>query len=305
MVVFSQSSPRHESHQGELNLRVLTDSARQAGCRVVPIPDDFDEVDPDDALWSLPAQPELPGVFIGYVSTREFYTSLFEAAARKGVRLINSPADSERAMEFDRFYPLIADLTPVSVIVREAADCARVGQELGYPVFVKGGIKSQKEKGWAACLAHSDEEIRARLAQAKGGGVATRDILIARRIAPLRPCPTCRVDFPAHREYRVYLAWGEVLGYGYYWGYEDPLGPLTTVEAHTVTRLAQAAAHRIACPLMAVDLGQTLDGSWIVIETGDLQYSGVSHMPQQVFWQCLIQLSQTQATRSVFGSGRS
>lgn len=287
MVVFSQSSPRHESHLGEFNLRVLTEAARQAGCRVVPLPDDFDDISADDALWSLPPQAEMSGVFVGYVSPREFYADLFAAAGRRGVRLINTPEDSARAMEFDQFYPLIADLTPASVIVREETDIPRVGAELGYPVFVKGGIKSQKEKGWDACLAHSEEELRTHFARAKASAVSARNILVAREIAPLMSCPSCRTDFPAHREYRVYLAQGEILGLGYYWGTQDPLGELTPDENYDLRRLAMEAARRIGCPLMAVDVGQTDDGDWTVIETGDLQYSGLSHMPAQVFWQRL------------------
>lgn len=288
MVVFSQSSPAHAPRQGELNLRRLTEAARLAGCRVVPIPEDFDSVPPDDALWSLPDPSEEVGIFLGYVSTREFYADLFAAAARKGVRLINAPDDSERAMEFDRFYPLISDLTPASAIIREAADVARVGQALGYPVFVKGGIKSQKEQGWAACLAHDESELRLRFEAAQRSDIAARNILIAREIAPLRPCPSPRTDFPAHREYRVYLYQGAVLGHGFYWGPNDPLGPLTGTELASVLDLASEAARRIGCPLMAVDVAQRQDGRWIVIETGDLQYSGVSHMPAQVFWQRLL-----------------
>lgn len=288
MVVFSQSSPVREPSQGELNLRVLTEAARLAGCRIIPLPEDFDTIDADEALWALPSQSEEQGVFLGYVSTRDFYAALFAAAERKGVRLINSPEDSERAMEFDRFYPLIADLTPASVIVRRESDMVRVKNEIGFPVFVKGGIKSQKEKGWSACLAHDEAELRARFEQAKRSEIAARNILIAREIALLRPCPSPRTDFPAHREYRFYLHRGEVLGYGYYWGPSDPLGSLGGTELSSALDLAVEAARRIGCPLMAVDVAQRQDGHWIVIETGDLQYSGVSHMPTQVFWQRLL-----------------
>jgi hypothetical protein len=35
---------------------------------------------------------------------------------------------------------------------------------------------------------------------------------------------------------------------------------------------------------MAVDVGQLESGAWIVIETGDLQYSGLTQMAPFEFW---------------------
>jgi hypothetical protein len=48
--------------------------------------------------------------------------------------------------------------------------------------------------------------------------------------------------------------------------------------------LAREAARRLEVPYVAVDVGQLEGGSWIVIETGDPQFSGVSTIPLLRLW---------------------
>lgn len=257
VAVLSQSSPKNPQDVGEINLASLTESARLFGCPVYQIPRDFSEIEPDDALCYVPDNQESPGVFLGYVGEPDFYPSLYDAALRKGIRLINSPDLSSAAMEFPRFYPLIQDLTPKSIVLNSEVDCALVAGALGFPVFVKGLIKSRKEKGWKACIASSVQELR--------DAVSAGSPVIARQIAKLRPCPDSRSDFPASREYRVFLFNAQVLGSGFYWGGLDPYGELTAGEHDAMKVIAEEAARRISCPLMAVDVGQLESGEWIVI----------------------------------------
>ena len=46
----------------------------------------------------------------------------------------------------------------------------------------------------------------------------------------------------------------------------------------------------MATPYIAVDIGQTENGDWIVIETGDAQFSGVSQTPLLPLWNKLSQI---------------
>jgi hypothetical protein len=81
-----------------------------------------------------------------------------------------------------------------------------------------------------------------------------------------------------------------VLGWGYYWGGDDPLKVLTVGEERAVLHLAAEATRRVETPYIAVDVGQTEDGAWIVIETGDAQFSGVSQVPLLPLWNKLVRL---------------
>jgi hypothetical protein len=88
------------------------------GCRIYPIPVNFDECETaENALAYLPgfASPVV-SLWAGYIPSVERYTAIFDSAAAKGVYLINTPSQHQTAMEFDKFYPLLRELTPDSVI---------------------------------------------------------------------------------------------------------------------------------------------------------------------------------------------
>ncbi len=81
-----------------------------------------------------------------------------------------------------------------------------------------------------------------------------------------------------------------VLGYGYYWEGDDPLKTLSPQEERFVLELSVMAARRIGTPFIAVDVGQLEDGNWIVIETGDAQFSGVSQTPLLPLWNAISRI---------------
>ena len=79
--------------------------------------------------------------------------------------------------------------------------------------------------------------------------------------------------------------WRErILGLGYYWEGGDPLKALSCAEEECVRALALEGSRRLAVPYVAIDVGQREDGNWIVIETGDAQFSGVSQIPLLQLW---------------------
>jgi hypothetical protein len=71
---------------------------------------------------------------------------------------------------------------------------------------------------------------------------------------------------------------------GYYWEGDDPLKELSHSEEEAVRSLALEAAGRLDVPYITIDIGQLEDGRWIVIETGDAQFSGVSQIPLLQLW---------------------
>ena len=75
---------------------------------------------------------------------------------------------------------------------------------------------------------------------------------------------------------------------GYYWDeHADPF-PLSSADAAAIDALAQEAARRVGAPFIAVDVAQRADGVWIVIEVGDAQFSGLSHVPVLELWAALL-----------------
>lgn len=124
------------------------------------VPTDWSEVGARDVTADLPVQAGGAGMFSGVIGPPAYYSELHAAAEERGVVLLNDPRQSKRARDLARWYPRVEALTARSVVVRQESDLARVPHELGWPVFVKGAVKSTKEAGWEACLARDANELR-------------------------------------------------------------------------------------------------------------------------------------------------
>lgn len=287
VVVFEQSPRERDRSAVQQLVARLAATARHIGLRVVALPYEFGEISVEDALDRVGCFENATGFLAGFISPPEYYEQLYDGAIAHGIAMINTVEGSRTLMEFDRFYPRIGDLTAPSVIIRTPADCDVAIATLGVPVFVKGLVKSRKESGWNACLAHDTADLTAMLARAERFEISERGVLIARQILPLHQNGVHVAGFPVSREYRVYVLDGNVIGSGFYWKGYDTFGPLTPAETEELLTLARAAADRIDARLAAVDVAQLTDGSWTVIELGDPQYSGIAHMPHHLVWHAL------------------
>ena len=286
MIILSEASSRLESTPSSRELHASTETARLTDCTVYHIPQDFSGIDSAaDALAHIPEQnAESLGIWIGYIPPPEHYKAVFDAAIEKGIRLLNTPEQHLRAQEFDRAYPRLEGLTPRSVIVTDPSQCEAAVSVLGLPVFVKGIVQSRKARGWKACVAESPAELRALTSGYLSLEGRTRGRVAVRELVQLRFANKTALGFPIGREFRIFMYGTQVLGYGYYWDGDDPLSVLTPAEHNLVIALAVKAAIRMDVPFLAVDIGQLEDGRWIVIETGDAQFSSVSQIPLLPLW---------------------
>lgn len=125
-------------------LDLLTRTAELVGCRIVCLPNDFAEYGGAEVVFDYVPKflPAVPAVWVGYIPSEQRYREVFEAAASKGIHLLNTPEQYQLAMEFSRFYPLLAKLTPRSAVVSSMAGVPEAALEVRYPLFVKGSIKS-------------------------------------------------------------------------------------------------------------------------------------------------------------------
>jgi len=293
VVIFTEATPDNRASLNARELHTITEAARLFGCRVYPIPSDFAECgNAANALAYVPNfEPPVPGIWVGYIPAVERYTDLYTAARARGIHLVNTPDEHRTATEFDRFYPLLGELTPVSIVVRTVEECAAAGIQLGFPVFVKGLVKSDKAQGWAACVAGNEAELH-RLAEGiLANAQRSRQHVVVRRLVKLRTTRAAPGGFPLGREYRVFVYRQQVLAYGYYWDEFENAIALAATDEQTLPALAVEAARRTGVPFVAVDIGQMNNGAWIVIEIGDGQFSGLSRVPVLELWSKLAALS--------------
>jgi len=285
LLVLSESTVGRPPSASLRELIACEEAARLQGLRVWTIPADFDRCgDAAGAVAHIPPHDEAVAIWNGYIPDADRYASIYKALAAKGVRLVNAPAEHRQAQELDLALPRLAELTPRSVVVRDESDCDRALAEVGLPAFIKGAVQSVKARGWSACVANTADELRELVRQTLRRTGRSRGRAIVRQLVPLRHARHTHLGFPMGREYRVFLLHGQIVSLGYYWDADDPLAPLTPDEEATVRTLATTAAARMGTPWIAVDVGQTTAGEWLVIETGDAQFSGLSCIDPLPHW---------------------
>lgn len=287
MLVLSEARTEAPRTTSERDNRLITDAAQLVGCRVYFIPSDFDECgSAENALWHIPDQEVLtPAVWIGFIPPDGHYDEVYEAALAKNICLVNSPDEHRNALEFARAYPRISDLTPETYILDTPNQWQAAAERFGYPVFVRGSVRSRKSAGWNSCVAETPAELEGIVNHLFTSPFRTRGSVLVRRLVRLRHVRRTENGFPVGREFRVFLYRNTVLGLGYYWDGDDPLATLNEAEETTIRTLAQQASERIGTPFLCVDIGQLESGDWIVIEVGDANFAGHGQMPLIPFWQ--------------------
>jgi ATP-grasp domain, R2K clade family 3 len=219
-----------------------------------------------------------------FIPTFEKYAEVYRIAASKNIFLLNSPAQHQVAQEFDRYYSLLGDLTPKSAVLTSLDTCSEVAAELGFPLFVRGAVKSNKDQGWQACVADNELQLRTLIEQVLQSSSRARGRVIARQLVQLKHLSKMPGDFPRGREYRVFVYQHEILASGYYWDEFPDEFPLTESDSQSIQRIALEAARRVQVPFMMADVGQLETGEWIIIEVGDAQFAGLSNVPILELW---------------------
>jgi hypothetical protein len=228
-------------------------------------------------------------VWIGTIPEPATYRAVYDALRDRGIDLVNDPEQHLQAMEFDRAYPRLAELTPTSVVVTDLAEVEAAAEVVGLPAFVKGAVLSRKHLGWRHCMAATLPELRERVAAVLRSPFHSRGRAIVRTLAPLRHHRVAATDVPIAREYRVFLYRGEPLAHGYYWPYFHDFVALSPAEEAELLTLARRAAARLDPPLLSLDIAQLESGAWIVIEPGDPQFAGLSFIAPRPLWRRLAE----------------
>jgi hypothetical protein len=293
MIVLSEATNETALSPSARDNFQMTEAAKLAGCTVYHIPKDFSQCEnAENALWHIPVQSgRTQAVWIGFIPSAERYEAIYTELQRKHIRLMNTPQEHLIAQEFDKAYPMLAGITPESVVLTNPDDYQRAIEKLAFPVFVKGAVRSRKEAGLKACVANSKLELQLLVKQFFDAEYRSRGRVIVREFVKLKYHRTSEEGFPLGREYRVFLYKERVLGFGYYWEGQDLYRNLSSDEEKQVLNLARQAAKQLGVPFLAIDVGQTEDGQWIIIEANDAQFAGTSQIPLLPLWNAIQSIS--------------
>ena len=112
--------------------------------------------------------------------------------------------------------------------------------------------------------------------------------IVCREYVPLRPVGDAKHNrIPSSFEFRTFWWKGELVGCGRYWWEERPYD-MSPAERTAAISVAAEVAHRVGVPFLVVDIAQTVDGRWIVIECNDAQESGYAGAAPIGIWQNIV-----------------
>lgn len=203
---------------------------------------------------------------IGRYSVLPYYRELEKDLAAQGSRLANSAQQHEWIAGF-HWYETLVDLTPRSW--RTLASVPR-----GLPLVVKGATNSRKFEWKQKMFAPTWEDALRITTELGQDGLIGPQGLVYREFTPLRVLEVGLNDLPFANEWRFFF-WGRHnLTYGFYWTATDARAAIT----EQGVRVAMEAAERVAehAQFFVIDVAETADGRWIVIEVNDGQMSGLS-----------------------------
>ena len=229
---------------------------------------------------------------VGRFGVTEKYKELYTALLSEGVELIHSPSQYALASELTQWYPLLSDLTPRSHWFATPPTAQEIEKHFTWPIFVKGSRQTSRHKA-ALSILRTRAQYAAAIKEYRSNPILHWQALVCREYIPLRKVPAPESDtIPASFEFRTFWWRGTCVGAGPYWSAVASY-TWTQEEERQALAIAQEAANRLALPFLVVDVAQTAEGKWIVIEVNDAQESGYAGIPPLVLWQRVVELERT------------
>jgi hypothetical protein len=114
-------------------------------------------------------------------------------------------------------------------------------------------------------------------------GVAVRELLPLRPVAARGP----EDRLPPVFEFRTFWWRGIHVGSGRYW-WDGSTYEWNSHEQTEALTIAAEVARRLNVPFLVVDMAQTVDHRWVVIEVNDGQESGYAAAPPIALWHTIL-----------------
>lgn len=235
------------------------------------------------AVRDIPVHDEPEAaVYRGWMLSAAQYTTFYDALMSRGIQLINDARQYRNTHYLPASLDIIKDHTPRTVYLEtDAKDLSyeALVQSLlpfaGIPIIVKDYVKSEKHYWNQACYIASSSDkdnvqrVVKRFLELRGdafeGGLVFREFV---DLQPMTEHPTS--GMPLSKEYRIFYLNKLPVMTVRYWdidGYdsddEPPVG------------LFDEVAARVQSRFFTMDVAQTVDGRWIIIELGDGQVAGL------------------------------
>ena len=204
---------------------------------------------------------------IGRYSVLPYYDELDRDLRLVGARLINSFDEHRWINSFD-YYHELKDFTPQSWAEEEFTTCDYAG-----PFVVKGRTKSKKKDWNTHMFARTKSDALKVAKRLKEDSDIYEQGVIFRRYVPLKTYEVGHNGLPYTNEWRFFFFRNQLLSYGYYWSMAD------CVQQASISQTGIDLAHQVAkiasrfTAFFTMDLAETENGEWTLIELNDGQTS--------------------------------
>lgn len=222
---------------------------------------------------------------IGRYSLWPFYADQVKDIEYVGAKLINDYHQHRYIADLQNYVADLRELTPRTWV--NLVDLPETG-----PFVLKGETNSRKSN-WKQDMFAPDKktaiEIYGRLSS--DSLIGQQNIYI-RQYVPLVTYMEGINGMPVTKEFRFFIAYGQVISGGYYWqNYVDELfhpPEPSQVPQDFLDKVIERVGNN--SNFYVIDVAQTLSGDWIVIELNDGQQSGLSCNDPEVLYNNLRQV---------------
>jgi len=246
---------------------------------------DFEAFLPCSHPWRRPESIQA----IARIGAFEDYPDEYDRLRADGVHLVHSPQQHLSCSRLPNWYPLLRDLTPRSRWYDSVPSVEDIEADFHWPVFVKG-VRQTSGHQKSLSIIESPNAFGAAMRAYQQDPILRWQGIVCREFVPLRPIGDAKHDrIPSSFEFRTFWWKGELVGCGRYW-WEDRPYEMTATERKAAIAVAAEAANRVVVPFLVIDIAQTVDGRWIVIECNDAQESGYAGVAPVGIWQNIVSI---------------
>lgn len=283
MIIISEYSNLMKKSAGSDYLRKMEEAAKLIGIPIINFKQgDISSL--EEAFYYKRNIKKNQTVFwLGFVPNPENYILVEKVLKKYKLQLINSYNEFAKSEYFDNFYSYIEEDTIPSGIATEIEHAKSLAKLIEYPLFLKGTIQSLKKYGWENCIANDENELVSIFMKLKAEDDFSLGTIILRKFIELNHAEIGGNGIPKAHEYRFFILNQNIIDYSFYWNGSNPF-TLSKSGLKTISDKAISIAKKVNVPFISVDIAETKDNEWIVIEIGDGQFSDIRNISPLKFW---------------------
>jgi hypothetical protein len=214
------------------------------------------------------------------------YPQRFELLTGAGIDLVHTPSQYALTSHLPLWYPLIHDLTPPGRWFDTRPSVGDVESSFTWPVFVKGERQTSRHQR-SLSIVEGPEQFERVMDLWQADPILHWQQIVVRQFVPLRLVGVqSPATLPRTFEFRSFWWKRRCVGFGPYWVGEHYT--CTAEERSAAVAVAGEAARRLDVTFLVVDVAQTVNGEWIVIEVNDGQDSGYAGVHPLFMWRAVL-----------------